>query len=118
MRKGVFKEPNCRAHLQHSVDEAGGKHDQATGYYATLRYAGCDTEERAKEIKNALFRAARGLGYSVDAKVHHDDSDGSWYVEFAAVNKDHARAYVTKKYGTDPARWPYHPNRAQKANPE
>jgi hypothetical protein len=100
------------------VDEAGGKFDPATGYYATLRYAGCETQERATEIKNALFRAGRGMGYSVDAKVHADDSAGNWYVEFSAVNKAHARAYVTSKYGKDPERWPYHPNRAQRGKPE
>lgn len=115
VRKGQYREPNCRPHLQASIDQAGGKHDPATGYYATLRYAGCGTEERAKEIKDALFRAARGMRYSVDAKVHHDDADGTWYVEFAAINKQHARAFVVKRYGEDPEKWPYHPNRARKA---
>lgn len=117
VRKGVFKEPNLRPHLRHSVDEAGGKHHPETGYYATLHYAGIETEERAKEIKNALFRAGRGMGYAVDAKVHHDDSDGTWYVEFSAINKQHARAYVTARYGNNPSKWPYSPNRARKANP-
>lgn len=107
MRRGELKQPDCTAHIRASIDQAGGTHDER-GWYATLRYAGCDTRERAVEVKNGLFRAARRAKVSVFTKIE-PDADGTWHVEFTAVSKDHARAYVVRTYGKDTASWPYNP---------
>jgi hypothetical protein len=37
--------------------------------------------------------------------------DGTWSVEFRAINKAHAKAYVLAKYGADRSQWPYDPRR-------
>ena len=103
------EQPDLSAYVQASIDAASGTCDPETGHYATLHYTGIGTRERADEIKRALFRAARYLECSMSATVHRSD-DGYW-VEFRAISKKHARAYMIKKYGTNRANWPYSPRR-------
>jgi hypothetical protein len=81
-----------------------------TGHYGILRYVGCETPERASEIVQALYRSARHLGVSVTATVLPAD-DGTFCVEFRAIDKAHARAYVLKTHGTDRSQWPYDPRK-------
>lgn len=106
------KEPILDDHLRASIDAVGGVHDPETGWYGTLHHTGCETRERAKEIVQALFRAARYVQCSVAATVHPAD-DGTFYVEFKAINKAHARAYIVNKHGTDRSKWPYDPRRTK-----
>jgi hypothetical protein len=102
-------EPVLDAHLQASVTQASGTHD-SDGHYATIHYTGCETRERAKEIVQALHRSGRHLVLSVSAKVI-PASDGTFTVEYCAIDKAHARAHVLAKYGSDRSKWPYDPRR-------
>jgi len=107
VRRGELKQPDCTAHIRASIDQAGGRHDER-GWYATLVYSGCETRERAIEIKNGLYRAARRAKVSVATQVRPAD-DGTWLVEFTAINKVFGRAYVAATYGNDTHHWPYDP---------
>jgi hypothetical protein len=84
-----------------------GLMNEETGHYATLVYAGCDSAQRAKEITQALFRAAKRNGYSVHCETKKRGKQHD--VHFTAINKEHARRYVVQKYGTDRSAWPYNP---------
>jgi hypothetical protein len=103
------KEPVLDHLIQAAMDAVDGEHDQDTGRYGTLHYTGCESRERATEIKQALFRAARHLGVSLHADIQRDGA--GYRVEFTPVNKAHARAYVVAKYGNDRSKWPYSPYR-------
>lgn len=103
-------EPILDDHLRASIDAADGSYDPETGHYATLLYTGCATRERAKEIVRALYRSARHMKVSVSATVLPAD-DGSFTVQFVAIDKSFARKYVLEKYGTDRGAWPYNPRR-------
>jgi hypothetical protein len=101
-----LKEPILDHLLHASVNQAGGKHNKE-GHYAELVYAGCETKERALEIKRALFRAGKRTGHSVSAKVLRN---GNVYdVHFKAIDKIHAKKYVMDHYGADRTKWPYSP---------
>jgi hypothetical protein len=101
------RKPPVLDHLvQSSIDQSVHGFDPDTGYYTTLHYTGCSDRERANEIKQALWRSAKHLGVALAATVKPAD-DGTFLVEFTAINKEHARAYVLKKYGTDASEWPY-----------
>ena len=96
-------------HVNASVSEAGGVHDE-NGHYATLLYTGCETRERAQEIEDGLYRAGRRLGFSISAKIVKA-SDGTFSVEYKAINKTHAKKYMLTKYGSDRSKWPYSPKK-------
>ena len=103
------KEPVRDDWLQQSVERANGRHHPETGHYAPLVIADCGSREEANEEIRALHRAGRRLGLSVMASVTRR---GNVYdVEFRAVHKSYARAYVVRKYGQDRTRWPYDPRR-------
>lgn len=102
------KEPILDHLLHASVAHANGVHDER-GRYGELVYAGCDTRERAKEIRQAIFRAGRYTGHSVSATVVRN---GDHYdVHFRAINKTHAKQYMIERYGADRTKWPYSPFR-------
>lgn len=103
------KEPILDSHLQASIDQAAGRHNEQ-GHYSTLVYTGCETRERAKDIVRALYRSARYLKCSVSAMVK-PAGDGTFNVEYKAISKAHARAYILEKYGPDRSRWPYSPRK-------
>jgi len=87
--------------------QVNGVHHPETGHYAELVYAGCDTRERATEIKRALFRSGKHVGVSVSARVI---KNGTVYdVHFKAIDKTMAKQYVLKHYGSDRSKWPYSP---------
>lgn len=103
-------------HLIHaSIEQAGGKHHPETGHYATIRYTGIETRERAQEIVRALHRSAMYLHKrklaSVGCKTEIVKENGSFTVVFNAVDKAKAREHVVAKYGEDPNKWPYYSRR-------
>lgn len=95
------------AHLQASIDQAGGIPDE-NGHYAEVIYAGCETRERANEIKQGLHRSKRYLNVSCSPKVEKSP-DGTFLVRFRAYTKQAAKKYLLEKYGTDVNNWPYRP---------
>ena len=105
--KPYRKEPVLDHIVQAAIDAVGGQHDES-GHYGSLRYTGCADRDRAKEIKQALYRSARHLGVSLFYSIVKED-DGTYTVEFTAVNKTHARAHVVSKYGADRGKWAYDP---------
>jgi hypothetical protein len=100
------KLPFTHEHIQASMQ--GGRNEH--GHYATLVYTGCETRERAEEIKRSLYRCGKQLGVSVHAEVE-PAAAGGFQVRFKAIDKAAARAYVLQRYGNDRTRWPYNPRR-------
>lgn len=116
------KEPVCDPHVWASINAAGGlgKHDRTTGHYGELLITGLTSRDEAAEWKKALYRSAYHLhrhGHapvSMSAKI---EPDGQAYrIRFKAVDKTMARGFMLKRYGSDPAHWPYDPRR--KGNPD
>jgi hypothetical protein len=101
------KSPDLSHYIQASKDAAGGVHDPATGHFGELHHTGCESRERALEIKRALFRAAGYHKCSVAVRIVQD-ADGTHRVIFTAIDKEHARAYVKARYGDKP---PYTPRK-------
>jgi hypothetical protein len=108
------KEPITDDLVLASVNAAGGTFDPATGHYARLRFTGCASEDRAREIKQSLFRCAAYLKFSMSATVHRSDDKQTWYVEYVAIDKRMARAYVLATYGPDRSKWSYDPRKKGK----
>jgi hypothetical protein len=101
-------EPILDHEVQASIDQSNGQHDPDTGWYATLHHTGCDTYKRAQEIKRALYRSARHLKVSLRTDIIRG-ANGTWTVEFTAVNKAHGKAYIAQQSGGDPSRLAYNP---------
>lgn len=110
------KEPVLDDFIMASINQAGGlgRHHPETGHYATLHITGISTQEEAAEYVKALYRCAHHLNrhgiapVSMSAKVRRA-VDGGFFVEFRAIDKTLARAYVLQRYGSDRSRWPYDP---------
>lgn len=102
------KPPILDSYIQASVQQAGGRHDEA-GRYALLHITGLADRDEAAEHVRALHRSARYLGYSVTAKPVR--AGNGYRVEFSVIDKTHARKYVLAKYGSDRSKWPYDPRR-------
>jgi len=100
------KPPLLDSHILASVAD-GTVNDE--GQYSVLVYTGCETRERALEIKRALFRAAKRQGVSVTAKVEKHGKE--FAVRFRAIDKATARKYVIERYGPDRSLWPYNPRK-------
>lgn len=89
----------------------------------------CQSEERAAEVKNGLYRSGRyycscgarnctrkhsniegcpdgGRRLSIQAKPVVDD-EGMLRVQFRVMDKRDAMRAVVAKYGPDPNKWPY-----------
>jgi hypothetical protein len=109
------KEPILDDHLHASIAQANGVHDE-NGHYAEILYTGCATRDRAKEIRQALFRSASYINrkgilpkqISVSANVEKA-ADGTWTVRYQAHDKTHAMAYMIEHYGPDASKFPYRP---------
>lgn len=104
-----LKEPVLDHLIHASVQGANGIHDD-NGHYKELHYVGCETRERAVEIKKALYRAAKRLGFSLSGCKILKTGD-TFTVVFKAGDKAHAKKYMLEKYGTDRSKWPYDPRR-------
>lgn len=105
------------AYIRASVTQAEGKYDAVTGFYKTLVINGIESSDDAKEVEKRLRASAyhhhrNGL-LSIGVHVSRiKNTDGSYRVEFAAVNKEHTYAYMIQKYGEDRTKWPYSTNRS------
>jgi hypothetical protein len=97
-----------------SIQRANSKTDEQ-GHYGELHIGGLATRDEASEYVRALHRSGRYLTrYSqyevgVRAKIHK--SGRTYKIQFWAVDKTAARAYVLAKYGPDRSKWPYDPRR-------
>jgi hypothetical protein len=110
------KEPVLDEYIRASIREAEGKCHPETGHYSTLVIHGIESREEAAEVKRALYRAALWLHRNTDLNCSMSakpkkNADGTYRVEFRAINKDHAYAYMVKQYGEDQTKWPYSTNR-------
>lgn len=83
--------------------------NEETGFYGALVYTGCKDENRAIEIKQALYRAAKRQGVSLVTQIM--SSGKEYQVRFVAINKSHGRRHLVKTYGTDRSAWPYDPRK-------
>lgn len=115
-----IKQPDMAEYVQASVDSVPA-FDPATGRYATLRYVGIESEQRARELVQGLHRAATRFGYSLhtnapSAKVSWpaNAEDGTWFIEYTCIDKACARAFVLAKYGADRSKWAYSPIKGDK----
>lgn len=88
--------------------------DPETGWYGTLRHEECKTREEAAAIKQALYRAAQHLKVSMATEIIKE-KDGTFTVEFKAINKAHAQAYIAAKCGGDRSKLAYDPRAPRKA---
>jgi hypothetical protein len=108
------KQPIVDHLVQASIDAVGGICDPDTGHFGRLVYAGCESAERAQEIHQALFRCAYYMhthkiaDVSMSAKVK-PQKDGTYNVEYVAINKAHARMYQVNTKGQDRNKWAYNP---------
>jgi len=101
-------EPILDHEIQAAIDHADGKFNPGTGWYATLDHTGCETFDRAREIKRALYRSARHLGVSLHTELIRA-ADNTWTVRFTPISKPHGQAYVARQSGGDPSRLAYNP---------
>jgi hypothetical protein len=99
--------------VQAAISHVNGKHDPDTGRYATLHHTGCADRDRAKEIKQALYRSARHLNVSLHTNIVKA-TDGTWTVEFTPINKAHGRAYIAQQANGDPSKLAYNPYQKNK----
>jgi hypothetical protein len=93
------------------------------GIGKTVFYKGIETPERAKDIKNGIYRCARHRGISVWVEWKHSgrlttrsadwppdkEPDGTYTLQFTVSTKTQARKRHIAKYGTDRTQWPYNP---------
>jgi hypothetical protein len=90
------------------MSHVNGEHNPDTGWYATMHHTGCETRERAKEIKQALYRSARHLKVSLATDIVRA-KDGTWTVAFTPIHKDYGRAYTKAQANGDPSKLAYNP---------
>jgi hypothetical protein len=102
--------------IQASVNRSNGMFDPETGHYGLLVYSGLESRDDAAEYKNSLFRCAKYLGYSVWVGQPKKDADGTYSLEFRAINKAHARRWILAQHGNDRSAWPYDPRRKGNAD--
>lgn len=101
------KEPITDEHLQKSIDGKADDQDRVIWHGMEILYAGCETRERANEIRQALFRSAYHLKVSVSAEVEKQP-DGTYAVRFQAHSKAAAKKYMLERYGSK-ENFPYNP---------
>lgn len=97
------KPPILDHFVQASID--GGR--DAAGHYKELVYAGVEDQERAIEIRRALFRSAKHLKVALKADV--ETVAGVHQIRFRAIDKAIARAYVSQQAKGDPSKLAYNP---------
>jgi hypothetical protein len=97
------------------------------GYGKPVVYHGIETPERAKEIKNGIYRCARHRKISAWVEWTHSgrvttksadwppdkQADGTYSLTFTVASKNAARKRHLEKYGTDRQQWPYNPRQAK-----
>jgi hypothetical protein len=94
-----------------------------------VRYTGIETPERAKDIKNGIYRCARHRKISVWVEWTHSGNrttksadwppdrqpDGTYTLIYTLATKSQARKRHIETYGTDRQQWPYNPRQAKTA---
>lgn len=111
------KPPITDDYLLAAVSQAGGpgKHNAASGLYATLVIRGFETRDEAKEWDRSLYRCAlwltRNRQANISVATQIKGSGGSYSIEFSVYDKTHARAHHLARHGTDKRLWPYDPTR-------
>lgn len=110
-----LRQPVLDDHIQASITAVKACHPE-TGHYGKIRYTGIETEARAREIVQGLFRAAKRAGVSVFTNAPStrsswpaNEADGTWTVEYTCVHKSFARKYQIATHGTDRTKWAYSP---------
>jgi hypothetical protein len=73
-----------------------------------LIYVGCESRERAAEVKKMLYRSAGHHKVSLHTVIVKAD-DGSYQVHFSVFHKSYGRKYVLETYGADRSKFPYDP---------
>lgn len=64
--------------------------------------------DHAREIRRALYRSARYMKYSLDAKIERSP-DGGHQIRFTAIDKEIARAYIERLRAEAPHKVSYDP---------
>jgi hypothetical protein len=109
---------DCR--FDHVVTAVAG---QGTG--KPVSYQGIDTPDRAKDIKQGVYRCARHRGLSASVEWLHSgrltsksddwppdrEPDGTYTLKITIYTKAQARKRHLARYGTDRSKWPYDPRR-------
>lgn len=98
------KEPIVDHLIMASVE---GGMDPATGKHRELVYGGIDSQERAQEIKRALYRCARYLKYSLTASV--EKTGEGHQIRYTVIDKEVGRRYIREKYQGREHEMPYNP---------
>jgi hypothetical protein len=105
---------DCR--FDHVVTAAA---NQGTG--KTASYRGIDTADRAKDIKQGVYRCARHRGLSASVEWLHSgrltsksddwppdrEADGTYTLQITIYSKAQARKRHIAKYGANRENWPY-----------
>jgi hypothetical protein len=77
------------------------------GYEQEHTWAGIPTHERARQLKNGLFNAARLHQPIVAVSCVIEKNGRAWQIRFTLHDKRVARAHVVNTYGDDRTQWPY-----------
>jgi hypothetical protein len=94
--------------IRMSIDRANGTHHPESGRYAEVVLNGMSSVDHAREIRRALYRSARYMKVSLDAKIERSPGGGH-QIRFTVVNKEHAQAYIENLRATAPHKVAYDP---------
>lgn len=105
-------EPIVDHYVMASINSVNGVHHKETGHYGKMTVTGFGSQQEAKDFKKALCRCALWMHRRTETHVGIaykilKQGDGTYNLEYSAVNKEHAKAYVELKYG---ANKPYNPH--------
>lgn len=90
------KEPVLDHVLQMSIDRTDGEFDPETGRYGEVVLNGLDGAAHATEIRRAMYRSARHLKVSLDAKPEKS-ADGSHAIRFTVIDKEAGKRYINSR---------------------
>jgi hypothetical protein len=97
------------------------------GYGKQVMYTGIETPERAKDIKNGIYRCARHRKISAWVEWLHSgrmttksadwppdkQADGTYTLVYTLASKSAGRKRHIETYGPDRQQWPYNPRQAK-----
>ena len=100
--------PHWHKKMPHTVEAEPMIHAAyQLGFEKELRWTGIETRERARQLKNGLFNAARLHKPAVAVSYSIEQDGRTWTIKFRLHDKRNARAFVVNTYGTDRRQWPY-----------
>jgi hypothetical protein len=99
----------------------------AAGMGRPFTYQGIETAERAKDIKQGVYRCARHRQLSASVTWMHSGTetaksadwppdrqpDGTYQLVITIYTKAQARKRHIARYGTDRSQWPYNPRQGK-----